>query len=223
MSELSLTYDCVLLIMNCNKYSIKAETQKNTWLRDMNYLPFFHVIGDPDLHYEYEFRYETNKLIICVDDDYKSLPKKVIRAYEAIRKHFPSIKYILKTDDDQILQPTNANKFFETIRKMLFKSIEQNEKIHYAGNIVNVNQPYLSKYHEIHSELPEHLPIQKTKYCNGRFYIVSDEAVDDLLKKRHYIDLEFLEDYAIGYHLSDEFKKTIKHLASEMYFKDMQT
>ena len=106
--------------------------------------------------------------------------------------------------------------------KVIF-SIEQNEKIHYAGNIVNVNQPYLSKYHEVHSELPDYLPIQKTKYCNGRFYVVSDEAVDDLLKKKHYIDLEFLEDYAIGYHLSDELKKTIKHLASDMYFKDMQT
>ena len=128
MDEESLATDCILLIMNCQKYALKAESQKNTWLRDMNYLPFFHVIGDPALHYDYEFRDETNKLIVCVDDDYQSLPKKVIRAYEAIRKHFPSIKYIFKTDDDQILQPENANKFFETIRKMLFRSIEQNEK-----------------------------------------------------------------------------------------------
>ena len=91
MNEKSLATDCTLLIMNCQKYALKAESQKNTWLREMNYLPFFHVIGDPDLHYDYEFRYDKNQLIVCVDDDYQCLPKKVIRAYEAIRKHFPSI------------------------------------------------------------------------------------------------------------------------------------
>ena len=54
MNDTSLATDCILLIMNCQKYALKAESQKNTWLREMNYLPFFHVIGDPDLHYDYE-------------------------------------------------------------------------------------------------------------------------------------------------------------------------
>ena len=215
------TTEHVLLIMNCEKYAHKAETQKNTWLRDMTTIPYFHVIGESDLHQPYEFQYDKKRLVIHVDDDYNSLPKKVIRAYAAIRVHFPNVKYVLKTDDDQMLQTPHTNMFFESIVGMLTRNEIQHEKIHYAGNIVKVPQPYLSQYHRIHAELPTHLPILKTSYCNGRFYILSADAIDDLLEKKHSIETEYLEDYAIGYHLSNAMKTSIKHLASDVYFKDM--
>jgi hypothetical protein len=215
------TAEYILLIMNCEKYAIKAQTQKNTWLREMDTIPFFHVLGDPDLHQPYEFQYDKQRLVIQVEDDYNSLPKKVIRAYAAIRSHFPSVKYVLKTDDDQILQTPHTNMFFDTITGMLERNERQHEKIHYAGNMVRVHQPYLSQYHRVHTELPEHLPILKTTYCNGRFYLLSAEAIDELLEKKHSIEAEYLEDYAIGYHLSDAKKNTLKHLASDVYFKDM--
>ena len=61
-----------------------------------------------------------------------------------------------------------------------------------------------------------------TKYCSGRFYILSKDAISSLLKKRHYIEKEYLEDYAIGRHLDDRFKVNIKQLASNVFFKDLE-
>ena len=69
----------------------------------------------------------------------------------------------------------------------------ESNKIHYSGNVVNVNQAYISQYHKIHPELPLDLPILPTKYCSGRFYILSCEAVDDLLKKRTISERNFLK------------------------------
>ena len=103
---------------------------------------------------------------------------------------------------------------------MLKKAEMESFKIHYSGKIVNVDQAYLSQYHRIHPELPMDLPILPTKYCSGRFYILSIEAIEDLLKKKNYIEKEFLEDYAIGYYLDDNYKSNIKHLPTDLFFKD---
>ena len=93
-------------------------------------------------------------------------------------------------------------------------------KIHYGGNIVDVKQPYLCEYHRIHPELPKHLPVYPTKYCSGRFYLLSREVTKDLIRRREFIEDEYLEDYAIGFHMSDSYKTTMIHLASNSFFKD---
>jgi hypothetical protein len=94
-------------------------------------------------------------------------------------------------------------------------------KVHYAGHVVNVAQPYLSKYHTIHPELPEFLPVFTTKYCSGRFYILSSDAVYDLILKREKIFKEYLEDYAVGLYLNDSFKENIMHINTSTYFIDV--
>ena len=43
-----------------------------------------------------------------------------------------------------------------------------------------------------------------------------------MLKKRHYIEKEFLEDYAVGYYLDDNYKVNMKHLATNIFFKDFE-
>ena len=208
-----ISVDSVLLIMNCQKYRYKALHQQQNWLNNFTIMPYFHVIGNVDLEVDYKFDHSDKILYIKVPDDYNSLPKKVIAAYNAIHKEY-TYKYIFKTDDDQMLSDAN---FLITIQNKLINNVT---KIHYGGYIVNVDKPYLSQYYKIHPELPEYLPVLQTKYCSGRFYFLSIVAVEQLLKKRELICKEYLEDYAIGFHLDTSLKTNILHLPTNKYFTD---
>lgn len=157
--------DFILLIFNCKKYNYKALKQKETWLKDFSLMPFFHVIGEPNLDTDYKFDTTNKILYVKVEDDYNSLPKKVIAAYSAVNKEY-IFKYIFKTDDDQELV---FPKFLNTIQNLLLNNFNV-PKVHYGGYIVNVDKPYLSQYHTIHPELPENIPVLQTRYCSGRFY-----------------------------------------------------
>ena len=206
----------IMLIMNCKKYVKKALFQKMTWLKQIpSYLKYYHVIGEESLDTDFRFDNETNTLYVKVADDYNSLPKKVVAAYDAINKTF-NYSYIFKTDDDQILV---NNKYFDMLSGLV--KVKQ-PKPHYGGYIVDVKQPYLSEYHRIHPELPQRLPLYVTKYCSGRFYFLSSEAVQDILSKRERVEREFLEDYAIGFNLSPIFKQDILLIATNKYFTDIE-
>ena len=210
--------DFIMLIMNCKKYVKKALFQKMTWLKQIPlYLKYYHVIGDESLETDFKFDNDNNNniLYVKVADDYNSLPKKVIAAYDAVNKTF-NFKYLFKTDDDQILV---NDKFFD----MLSGLIQAKQPTpHYGGYIVDVKQPYLSEYHRIHPELPQKLPLYITKYCSGRFYFLSSEAIQDILSKRERVEREFLEDYAIGFTLSPIFKQDILLIATNKYFTDIE-
>lgn len=210
-----INQDYILLIINCEKYSYKSEYQKKTWLKDIpKDLIYFHIIGNQNLEKDYYFNYSDNILYVKTKDDYNSLPHKIIMSYKAIYETY-KFKYIFKTDDDQML--TNAI-FLNTYRNIINTS---KTKIHYGGSIVDVKIPYLSKYYLIHPGLPLNLIIQKTKYCNGRFYFLSKEAIKYLLSKFDKIKEEYLEDYAIGLYLSEEYKKNMLNIDSQKYFKDI--
>ena len=211
-----ITQDFIMLIMNCKKYQKKATFQKITWLKTLpSYLKYYHVIGDETMNTDFKFDNENNILFVKVADDYNSLPKKVIASYVAIQNTF-TYKYLFKTDDDQILV---ANKFFDMICGLI--NVKQ-PKPHYGGYIVDVKQPYLSEYHRIHPELPKKLPLYVTKYCSGRFYFLSSEAVNYLIIKRENIEREFLEDYAIGINLNQQFKKCMLSIATNKFFTDIE-
>ena len=204
-----------MLIMNCKKYLKKAKFQKMTWLPKIpSYLQYYHVIGEPDLDTRYKFDNENNILWIKVEDDYNSLPKKVIRAYEAVYETF-DFKYLYKTDDDQRLV---NEKFLDVVRGITSNS----KKIHYGGYIVDVKQNYLSQYHKIHPELPEYLPILQTKYCSGRFYFLSKQALANVISKKNLIEKEYLEDYAIGFNLDQYYKLNMTNLATNKFFTDIE-
>jgi len=215
----------ILLIMNCYRYSWKADKQRSTWLKSLpKEIIYYHVLGNPSLHEDFIFNEEERTLIVKTPDDYNSLPKKVIASYEAIFKTF-EFRYIFKTDDDQdLVQP----KFFDTLIGLLNPVQAETEttkkpKIHYGGHMVDVPRPYLSKYHTIHPELPAHLPVYATKYCSGRFYFLSYEAVAYLIKQREKIEREYLEDYAIGFNLHSYFKENILNLKTDKYFQDQKS
>jgi len=204
----------ILLILNCKKYHFKSLKQKETWLKNFTLMPYFHVIGEPELNTNYKFDHDNNILYVKTPDDYNSLPKKVIAAFTAVNQEY-TYEYIFKTDDDQMLHNI---KFLTTIQSLLKNKIP---KIHYAGNIINVLNPYLSQYNIIHPELPENLPILKTRYCNGRFYTLSALAIQQLISKTAAINKEYLEDYAIGYNLAPVLKTNMLHIYTNKYFTDI--
>jgi hypothetical protein len=207
--------DFILLIMNCKKYENKANIQRSTWLKSIpSHLKYYHVIGDESLDSDFTFDNDTQILWVKTPDDYNSLPKKVIQSYNAVYKTF-DYKYIFKTDDDQMLTNTN---FFNTITKLL---LNKRPESHYGGYIVDVPFSHLSRYHEIHHELPKNIPVYATKYCNGRFYFLSKEAVLDLLTKTELIKKEYFEDYAIGFNLDQKYKKDALNIATNKIFVDM--
>ena len=194
----------------------KALFQKRSWLPLIPpYLKYYHVIGDENL--DSEFKFDDNNKILWVKtaDDYNSLPKKVIASYKAITDTF-DYKYLFKTDDDQILV---NNKFFDIIKMLI---TNKTPKTHYGGYIVDVPKPYLSQYYKIHSELPKHLPILTTKYCSGRFYFLSKEAISNLISKREKIEKEYLEDYAVGLYLDNYYKREIFSIATNNFFTDIE-
>jgi hypothetical protein len=113
---------------------------------------------------------------------------------------------------------TNPN-FFNTITKLI---TNKNPVSHYGGFIVDVPVPYLSQYHKIHPELPEHLPVYATKYCSGRFYFLSKEAVECLIINKNKIITEYLEDYAIGFNLNEKYKTNMLNIATNKIFTDIE-
>jgi hypothetical protein len=208
-------YEYVLLIMNCEKYHWKAQYQKESWLSNLpTFLTYFHVQGNPNLSSEYELNPKQNLLCVNVNDDYNSLPKKVIAAYQAIIVLYPNIKYIFKTDDDQML---SNPKFFQIITDLI--KIKK-PKTHYGGQKIVIETPYLSQYNKIHPELPNNLILNKTEYCSGRFYFLSKAAIQNLITKRKDIEKEYLEDYAIGLNLSLIYKQNLLRIDTDKFFKD---
>lgn len=209
----------ILLIMSCHRYKFKADLQRKTWLKTIpSNLPYYHVVGDENLETDYHFNEKERILTVKVKDDYNSLPKKVISAYEAIFKEF-EFQYVFKTDDDQRLE--NPKKFFEVIYSLIkMRMRNPTTKSHYGGNPVEVPQRYLSQYHKIHPELPKYLPVYETTYCSGRFYYLSYEAIGYLLNMKEKIKNEYLEDYAIGYYLHKYFKTNLMKIQSDHYFTD---
>ena len=204
--------DYILLILNCKKYQNKSLHQKKTWLKNINKsLIYYHVVGDENLNKDFIFDDVNNILFVKTKDDYLSLPHKVISAFKAIKETY-NFKYIFKTDDDQELIQQN---FFET----LINHLKINNNIHYGGKLIHIKN-HISKYYLVHNELPKNILLKETTYCNGRFYFVSYEAVNNLLINMEKIKVEYFEDYAIGFNLDDYYKTKKININTDLIFKD---
>jgi len=205
--------DFILMILNCKAYKHKSNLQKETWLKKLpSSLPYYHVIGEPDLPTDFEFNENDRILYVKTPDDYNSLPKKVICAYEALYKTY-EFKYIFKTDDDQQL----VNDHF--LPGIIYKLTS--EKFHYGGHIVNICNDHISKYYIEHDCLPRNILMKKGIYCNGRFYFLSKESIADLLTKKEKFYTEYFEDYAVGYYLNSNLKSSILSINNYEFFRDV--
>jgi hypothetical protein len=221
-----INQDFILLIFNCEKYRYKALKQKETWLQQLPpSIIYYHVLGrkqdqdqesnEKNKNKDYVINEQERVLYVNTEDDYNSLPKKVIAAYKAINDIF-KFKYIFKTDDDQEL----TNLRFLNILMNILNNNNNNTKSHYGGHIVDVKQPYKSDYYRIHPELPKNVILNVTKYCSGRFYFLSWEAIHFLIERITNIQKEYFEDYAIGINLPLKLKNNMLQLDTNKYFKD---
>jgi hypothetical protein len=205
--------DFILMILNCKAYKHKSNLQKETWLKNLPpSLPYYHVIGRPELHTDFEFNEDERILYVKTPDDYNSLPQKVICAYEAFYKTY-DFKYIFKTDDDQQLV---NDLFLPTIMQKLTL-----EKFHYGGHMVNTLNDHISKYYIQHDCLPRNILMKKGIYCNGRFYFLSKESIADLITKKEKFYTEYFEDYAVGYYLNSNLKSSILSINNGEFFRDV--
>jgi len=207
--------DYILLILHCEKYKFNRIIQMNTYLK---YLPekinYYHIIGNSNLEKEYEF-YENEKIIVVKsEDDYLYLPLKIMKAYQAIYDTY-DFKYIFKTDDTQICIYKD---FFDDLINKLIKFEENDNKSHYGGFIVNLEKQKLCEHYKNHSELPNNRLLLPTIYCSGSFYYLSSDAMNNLIVKKEEIIKDYLEDYSIGYNLSNQFKKNMIHIPIEVIF-----
>jgi hypothetical protein len=201
-----MTSEYILLIMNCERYASKAHHQKKGWLKEIK-IPYYHVIGKPELEAPFIFDDKDRILYVKVEDNYCSLPKKVIRAYEAVHA-VHQYKYIFKTDDDQVLTDFD---FFDRLIPQL------TPEVHYAGRKCKIEKEEFSGYWEYHPELPRDIFMRKNEYCNGRFYVLSRTAVADLITKKSSIDEDYFEDYSIGYNLNPAIKNPILEINNDVF------
>lgn len=210
--------DYILLIMNCKLYVHKSNLQKNTWLKTLpDNIRYFHVIGDKTLcennGVEYIINNEEKILFVNTNDDYNSLPSKVIHSFDAINNIY-KYKYIFKTDDDQMLIKPN---FFNIITNVLQNS---NPIRYYGGFSFRVNT-HISSYNIIHNCLPKDILLETTTYCNGRFYLLHYEAIENLLINKNKISKRYIEDHSIGYFLDNKFKVNLLHFDNKKIFSDI--
>ena len=201
----------ILLIMNCEKYRKKAQSQKEGWLQQLpSGLIYYHVIGNDNLEVDYVFNDTERILYVKTLDDYNSLPNKVISAYSAIVSEF-NFQYIFKTDDDQHL--TKPHLLQEWMNAII------NTNPNYGGKLISINN-HISKYYLVHPELPTNIVMRATQYCNGRFYFLSKIAVQNLMTKRGLFKTEYFEDYAVGYYLDYNIKSKFMLIPSDDVFVD---
>jgi len=205
--------DYLLLILNCEKYRNKALIQKQLWL---HYLPenikYYHIIGNKEKCQNETIVIDEKERIIYTNtnDDYNSLPSKVITALQGVNQHF-NFKYIFKTDDDQqLVKP----QFFHQLPNII-NSIQS----HYGGYNVEVPD-HISSYYMVHDCLPRDLLLNACNYCNGRFYFLSKEAVTHLITKKTSIEKHIIEDHAIGLYLDDNYKANMMNFDTRKIFID---
>ena len=207
--------DYILMILNCKKYQHKAELQKQGWLTNIELffnLKYFHVIGDKELckDKEYIFDFENKIIYVNTADDYMSLPAKVITGYKAINETF-DYKYILKTDDDQMLYKEGE---FSKIIFLLEKQIS-----YYGGKIWHHNGGiHLSPNHP---EMPKNIMVEPCTFASGRFYYLHKDLVKNILTKFNIIKHRYLEDHAVGFYIDKNYKQTMVYIDTDLMFKDI--
>lgn len=211
---MKIKFDFILLILNCKKYREKAIIQKNTWLQTLpTNIKYYHVIGDKERCDNNDIIIDETENIIYTNtlDDYNSLPSKVITALKGIHSMF-DFKYVFKTDDDQKLV---VEDFWTHLQTSLV-----NIQPHYGGYMLDV-PTHVSQYYRVHDCLPRDLYLESTRYANGRFYILSKLAIEDLLTKKNYIENQIIEDHAIGLYLDQSLKEKVIWINTTLVFNDV--
>lgn len=178
----------ILMILSCKKYAHKSQKQKDTWLTNIT-MPWFHIIGNPDLETEFE-EDRINKIIyVKCKDTYEALPMKTFLGIKALHNLFPDIDYILKTDDDMDCNLENFNNILNLI-----------PKYDYGGHIAYPRKFQINTHHYQYVEDEFKIPYIMTDipYCAGHFYFLSMRCIQKIVHSRQWFSRHIFEDCAVG-------------------------
>ena len=177
----------LILIFSCKKYLSRIEKLKHMGYldflkkRNINYLI---ITGNNNLNQD--FVLQNHILTLKIDDSYKKFPYKVIKAFNTINKLY-SYDYIIKTDDDCLL---NIDKILD--------NYDYIKKHDYIGRLNNFKNQYNPNWNGINNKSKYLGP-----YMNGATgYILSKKAIESIINYKEQTNKlllnEFYEDKLVG-------------------------
>lgn len=172
------------IFLSCEKYKNKRQkSKKNNIKYDYRYF-----IGNDKI----EGEVEKDVVILGCKDNYESLTRKTIEAIKWVSKNKPNIKYVVKTDDDVII---DKKKLDEMLLKLEQSSVD------YAGEICQGG--YYSEWHFNKCEDPylnrTLMAVPNILYCKGAGYFLSKRSIDLIANVDSYENYySIYEDATIG-------------------------
>jgi len=140
-------------------------------------------------------------------DSYRNLSYKSLQAWEWIAEKCSNAKYILKIDDDVVLNTFNLMKFLNREKKFVF-SLSNFEDLKNTficrvvpGGKVCREKNFCGKSYVLEEEYNEKLYGLKNKYgkyCHGLAVLMTPDLVSNLLMKAFQIKLFFIDDVYVG-------------------------
>lgn len=190
----------LVLIFSCKKYLSRGDKLKNIGYLDsldkknINYLI---IIGNEKMSEEYIL--QKNILTVKVDDSYKGFPYKVIKTFNLINKLY-SYDYIIKTDDDCLLNIDKIQDNYDYIKKY-----------DYIGRLNNFKHQYNPNWNGLNNKSKYLGP-----YMNGATgYVLSKKAIETIINNKEQTNKlllnELYEDKLVGDILRLNGYKFIKH------------
>ena len=183
----------------------------------LNNIDFYYLIGDKEKFKNLKKDYLFDKKFIYTNtnDDYLSLPHKVIVGMKAAYENL-KFDYLLKTDDDQrFVGPLN---FFEILDKKINETSPD-----YLGFKITCKEHKTNNWMH-HKEVPrEYLVGDDIVWSNGRFYGLSKRNLQYLLENKFdLIKKELLEDWAIAKYQKLEYRNNFLSIQTDKIFIDME-
>jgi len=180
----------MILLLSCRMNEWKWETIKNNWLSECG-IPYVIVVGNPNLEKrKYKYYSKTKILEVSCDDDYDDLTLKVTYAIQGMYELF-DISYILKIDDDILLNCETLHRYLEAFKK---------NNMQYCGIVVDAQNGYMSdwaidKYKKPENKCASFVP--SVKYCGGPMYYLGIDAIR-ILYKNMSLNYHKFEDICVG-------------------------
>jgi hypothetical protein len=182
-----------MIILNCKKYNHKRERQRSGWLStftEKTGIQYFHIIGDEGIAADYIVDSSNNIITVKCPDTYIALPMKSYLAVKAVTESYPSMKMVFKTDDDM---DCNVDALIAEL-----STIKQND---YGGEYLQISREHMSTYHYPNVPEDKRTPfyMKCTVYCPGRFYFLSKNVCEIIVRLRGHFEGQIFEDYAVGF------------------------
>lgn len=175
---------CFMIILGCNKYLHKIAVQK----MDNSPFPYRYFIGGATEEYE---DIEKGIVYLTCGDHYEDLSMKTYHALLWVRRHYPNLDYVFKTDDDIKI---NFEKLYNIYTKLDLRSIP------YAGKCVpcraHVSTYHYGKCNDKRNEVPIEVP--NCLYCSGGGYFLSRKAIEWCLSDMEQYENHIFEDQSSG-------------------------